>query len=83
METEIRQQQNLKLTLLLLYLNSWEEKGFDNPVTRAWKGYDFDILNELEEKDYISQSKKAKSVYLTNEGIEKAKDLLTLLTNLM
>lgn len=83
METEITPQLNLKLTLLLLYLNSWEEKGFENPVRRAWKGYDFDILNELEEKDYISQSKTAKSVYLTDEGIEKAKELLNLLINLL
>ncbi len=83
METEIKQRQNLQLTLLLLYLNSWEEKGLDNPVRRAWKGYDFNVLNKLEEKDYISQSKTAKSVYLTEGGIDKAKELLALINNLL
>ncbi len=81
MKTEIKQRQNLQLTLLLLYLNSWEEKGIESPVRLAWKGYDFEILNKLEEKDYISQSKTAKSVYLTDQGIEKAKELLALLKN--
>ena len=79
MEPEIKRKQNLHLTLLLLYLNSWQEKQFDPPVRRAWKGYDFDVLNELEEQDYISQSKTAKSVYLTEEGVVKAKELLDLL----
>ena len=68
-----------KLTLLLLYLNSWEEKIFDTHVHRAWKGYDFDTLNALEEKGYISQSKTAKSVYLTEEGVKFAKELEKLL----
>jgi hypothetical protein len=62
MKTEIKQRQNLQLTLLLLYLNSWEEKGIESPVRLAWKGYDFEILNKLEEKDYLSQSKTANSV---------------------
>jgi hypothetical protein len=53
MEAEIKQLHNLQLTLLLLYLNSWKEKGLGEPVRRAWKGYDFDILNQLEEQDYI------------------------------
>jgi len=64
-----------KLTLLLLYLNSWEEKDFDHPVRRAWKGHDFDTLNELEEKGLITQSKTAKSLYFTEEGIAMAKEL--------
>jgi len=73
------EEQILKLTLLLIYLNSWEEKIFDTTVHRAWKGYDFDTLNALEEKGYISQSKTAKSVYLTEEGVEFAKELKKLL----
>ena len=62
------EEQILKLTLLLIYLNSWEEKNIDKPIHCAWKGDDFDTLNALEEKGYISQSKTAKSVYLTEEG---------------
>ena len=81
MDTEITRQHNLQLTLLLLYLNSWEEKGIEEPERRAWKGYDFETLDELQEKAYIVKSKTAKSVYLTEDGIKKAKELLPLLKN--
>jgi hypothetical protein len=40
-----------KLTLLLIYLTSWDEKELVNDIRRAWKGYDFDTLNKLEEND--------------------------------
>lgn len=33
-----------ELTLLLLYLTSWEEKNILVEMRRSWKGYDFDIL---------------------------------------
>jgi hypothetical protein len=66
-----QQEQISKLTLLLLYLTSWKEKE----VQRAWKGYDFDVLNKLEEDGFIAQSKTAKSIYFTEEGIEEAKKL--------
>ena len=43
---------------------------------RFWKGYDFDLLNSLHEQGLISQPLgKAKSAYLTPEGLEKAKAL--------
>lgn len=66
-----------ELTLLLLYLTSWKEMEIPElgALTRSWKGYPFDILNELTEEDYISGSKKSKSVYLTKEGIKKAKEI--------
>ena len=63
------------LTLLLLYLCSWEETFGDFTVRRAWKGYLFEVLDSLEEQGYISQSRRAKSVVLTPEGIERAKAL--------
>jgi len=66
-----QQEQISKLTLLLLYLTSWKE----NAVQRSWKGYDFEVLNKLEEAGMIAQSKTAKSVYLTEDGIEAAKEL--------
>lgn len=66
-----QQEQISKLTLLLLYLTSWQEEQ----VQRSWKGYDFDVLNRLEEEGLIAQSKTAKSVYLTEEGIKTAKKL--------
>ena len=44
---------------------------------RFWKGYDFDLLNSLHEQGLISQPwGKAKSAYLTPEGLEKAKVLV-------
>ena len=64
------------LTLLLIYLTSWSEKmSFGVHVQRAWKGYDFDTLDALTEKGYIYGSKRAKSVYLTEEGVERARNL--------
>lgn len=53
------------LALLLIYLTSWREKITDKVyVLRAWKGYDFHILDKLMEKGYINGSRRAKSVYL-------------------
>ncbi len=46
------------LTLLLLYLNSWEEKGYFEPIRRAWKGHDFDTLNKLEEEGLLHKAKQ-------------------------
>jgi hypothetical protein len=64
-----------ELTLMLLYLTSWTEKDFGD-VRRSWKGYDFGILDELVEGGLVSDSKRAKSVYLYDDGIKAAKTLL-------
>lgn len=63
------------LTLLLLYLTSWDEKIPGGSVKRSWKGYPFDALNELEAKGYISGGMKSKSVYLSEKGTAFAKKL--------
>lgn len=61
------------VTLALLYLVMWEEKPVGG---RAWKGFDWDTLDRLHEKGYISNPKsKAKSVMVTEEGMKKAQDL--------
>ncbi|KKI91469.1 transposase [Bacillus sp. SA1-12] len=65
-----------ELTLLLLYLTSWNENDLPNEMRRSWKGYPFDALNELTDKDFIRGSIKAKSVYLTEEGIKEAEKLV-------
>lgn len=71
------EEQIKELTLLLLYLNSWVEKEPYGEFHRSWKGYDFDILNALEDEHLIGGSTyKAKSTYLTEEGLEKAKELM-------
>ena len=58
-----------KLTLLLIYLTGWDEKDLVSNMRRAWKSYDFETLDKLEEDGLISQSKAAKSVYLTEKGL--------------
>jgi hypothetical protein len=65
--------QTKDLTLILLYLNSFN----DNGCCRSWKGYDFDDLNNLADDGYISEGRKAKSVILYDKGIERAKMLCT------
>jgi len=65
-----------ELTLMLLYLNSWTEKDFSDNCRRSWKNHDFDTLDALAEDDFISDSKRAKSVYLYEGGINKALELL-------
>jgi hypothetical protein len=48
----------------------------DGPVTRAWKGFDWDAMSRLYEKGFIyNPVGKAKSVVLTPEGIEQAEKL--------
>ncbi len=72
--SENTQQKIKELTLLLLWLTSWEEKSaLKEKIIRSWKGYDFDVLNELLKDELISSSYKAKSVCLTEEGIKEAK----------
>lgn len=68
----------IDLNLLLLYLSGWEEDSRQNPgkkIYRAWNGYLFEVLNELQEKGYIQQFRNGKSVIITEEGIQKSKEL--------
>lgn len=41
------------------------------------KGYDFNVMNELDEEDYIRQgSHRSKSVAITEEGMKLSQELL-------
>jgi len=52
--------------MALLYLTIWEEAAWG---ARAWKSHDWDVLDRLHAKGYISDPKsKAKSVVLSPEG---------------
>ncbi|MCD8306861.1 MAG: DUF6429 family protein [Clostridia bacterium] len=69
------------LTLALIYLSRFtEEKSFkDAKEFHAWKAYDFNVLNRLEDEDLISQGSrpyKNKSVYITDTGLGKARQIL-------
>jgi Domain of unknown function (DUF6429) len=44
---------------------------------RAWKGFDWQAMNRLHDKGYITDPRgKARSVVFTDEGFERAKRLL-------
>jgi hypothetical protein len=63
------------LTLVSLYLGSWQEPAAGGAVHRAWKGHRFEILDALEERGLISASRRAKSLYLTEDGVRRAREL--------
>jgi hypothetical protein len=63
-----------ELTLMLMYLTSWEERHGE--LRRCWKGYDFEVLDKLEAAGLISSSHRAKSAYMTTEGVARAAHLL-------
>ena len=47
-----------------------------SPVRRCWKGFLFEVIDELEEKGLISQGRRGnKSVYITEEGEKLAEEL--------
>ena len=71
------EEQIKELTLLLLYLNSWVEKEPYGEFRRAWKGYDFDILNELTDEGLVNARNRSKSASFTDEGAATALELLT------
>ena len=75
------------LTLMLMYLTSWEENlvpelhekpdrlGFRPQIRRTWKGYDFGILNELTDEGLVNARNRSKSASFTDEGAAKALEL--------
>lgn len=67
-----------ELTMLLMYLTRFHEKDRSvETIDMAWKGYDFDIINKLDDEDYISQgSHRSKSVVITEKGLELSRELL-------
>ena len=76
------------LTLMLMYLTSWDESlvpglrkksdctGIYPKVRLCWKGYDFDILNELTDEGLVNAGGRSKSASFNAEGEEKARELL-------
>ncbi len=69
-----------ELTMMLIYLSRFTEGRFSLAEDFfAWKGYDFGVLNELDDQDFIRQGNRpsrSKSVYITDEGREQARKLL-------
>jgi len=67
-----------ELTMILMYLTRFNEKNnFASLLDMAWKGYDFDVIDELDSQDYIRQgSHRSKSVAITDAGMKLSKELL-------
>jgi len=60
------------MVLALLNLTCFDEGS----ALRAWKGHDWEALDRLHGKGYISDPKsKAKSVVMTEEGAKRAQEL--------
>ena len=58
--------------LALLHLTSFNE----GPTTRAWKGHDWDAMDRLHQKGYISDPKnKNKSVVMSEEGQRRSEQV--------
>jgi Domain of unknown function (DUF6429) len=61
-----------EMVLALLSLTMFD----DRLAVRTWKGHDWDALDRLHKKGYISDPKsKAKSVLMTEEGARRAQEL--------
>jgi len=62
--------------LALLHLTSFTEGKGEFAFTRAWKGHDWEALDRLHQKGFISDPKNNnKSVGLSQEGSQKAEAL--------
>ena len=58
-----------EMVLALLYLTLHDGN-------RAWKGHDWDAMDRLHAKGYISNpASKAKSVVMTEEGLARSREL--------
>jgi hypothetical protein len=61
------------VVLALLGFGAFEE---DEYGARAWKSYDWSIMDRLHTKGYISDPKsKTKSVILSPEGLKRSREL--------
>jgi hypothetical protein len=60
--------------LALMYLTVHDVDRFG--LARAWKSFDWEVMNRLYEKDLIFDPvNKAQSVVLTEEGLKRSKAL--------
>jgi hypothetical protein len=60
-------------TLALIFLGVHDE---DESGARSWKGFDWDALSRLHQKGFIGNPiGKTKSVTLSKEGLDRAKQL--------
>ena len=61
-----------EMVLALLYLTTFQQQS----GLRAWKALDWDVLDRLHQKGYISDPKSiAKSVVMMEEGAKPSREL--------
>ncbi len=69
---EINEEKIDEAVMALLYLNFHGDHG----AVRAWKSFDWDAMDRLHKKGFISDPKsKAKSVVVTEDGQKAAQEL--------
>lgn len=70
---EIDKEKLAEAALAILCLSAFQ----DGPGIRAWKGMDWEVMNLLFERGWIHDPKsKAKSVVVTEEGLQRAEQFL-------
>lgn len=62
-----------EVALAMFWLTAFQEHK--DELWRAWKGTDWDVLNRLEARGMIRNSRKAKSIALTEEGRRRSEEL--------
>lgn len=77
MKKKSREQAIEELSLMLIYLTRFQDNNeYCRYLENSWKGYDFETLDELEQKELLIQPKKSKCVYLSEKGKDIARELL-------
>ncbi len=69
-----------EVTLLTLFLGSWEERG---GVRTAWKTVRFEVLDVLKSAGLVETTPARKSVVLTEEGVRRAESFRARVTTLL
>lgn len=69
------------LTLALIYLSRMSEQRngsdlWDIKDFRAWKNYEWDTVDKLDEEGLVSSKHGNKSLWLTEDGVKKAREIL-------
>ncbi len=66
------------MNLLTLYLNSWTDTSKNDPrkkIYLSWSQFPFELLNQLENEEFLVQIKGKKIIILTEKGIKKSEEL--------
>jgi hypothetical protein len=69
-----------EMTLILMYLTRFQEEGRAWPgypkQDLAWKGYDFNVINDLEAEKLIGRPPSVQACGSDRQGLERSRALL-------